>query len=177
MTESEVRAVLGELGFLDRRSFSLIDYRHGHTHAILRGFPELGPESDDGFEGTVLEVYFAGVDRISCWKDMGALHLRVAHDEERLVLEGRVGPIEEDSSVFLLEPGSIESYVIAGRVYWAEFRLPFNALSPLDTRNKEEAGEYPRSEAPFSRPADGCRAGRERRTSSGADGTAGKWQG
>ncbi|MGI5398459.1 hypothetical protein ACQEVG_03170 [Streptomyces sp. CA-135486] len=135
--------VPGELGFTDRRSFSLIDYRHGHTHAILRGFPELDPEPEDDFDGTVLDVYFAGVDRISCWKDMGPLHLRIADEAERSVLEGRIGPIEEDTSVFLLEPGSIESYVIAGKVYWAEFRLRFNTPSPLDTANTEEAEEYP----------------------------------
>jgi hypothetical protein len=134
--------VPGELGFVDRRSFSLIDYRHGHTHAILRGFPEPDDEAEHGLEGPVLEVYFAGVQRISCWKDFCPLHIRLASGEERRILQGRLGPIDDDTSVFLLELDSIESYVIAGKVYWAEFRLPFNAPSPLDTRNTESVREY-----------------------------------
>ncbi|MFF2660453.1 hypothetical protein ACFVUH_24225 [Kitasatospora sp. NPDC058032] len=79
----------------------------------------------------VLDLFFAGVERISCWKDMGPVHVRRADDGERADLERRIGPIGTGRVVFLLEAGSVESYVIALRLYWAEFDLPYGAVSPL----------------------------------------------
>jgi hypothetical protein len=42
----------------------------------------------------------------------------------------------KSSAVYLLEDGSISSCVIASRVYWAEFDLPFDALSPLASEDE-----------------------------------------
>ncbi|MBU2668345.1 hypothetical protein KOI35_33015 [Actinoplanes bogorensis] len=38
-------SIRGELGIADQRQFHLIDYRHGHTQALLRGVPE--PDEDE----------------------------------------------------------------------------------------------------------------------------------
>ncbi|MFE7332668.1 hypothetical protein ACFU8W_49175 [Streptomyces sp. NPDC057565] len=136
-------AVPSKVGFFDDRSFSLIDYRHGHAHAVLRGFPPFDDFVVESGEGVVLDLYFAGVQRISCWKDIGPVHLRAADTAERATLESRIGSIGR-KWVFLIEPDSIESYVIAGRVVWAEFLLPspFTLPSPLDSLNWEEADTY-----------------------------------
>lgn len=58
-------------------------------------------------------------------------------------LHGEIGPIG-NTWVFLLEPDSIESSIIAGRVAWAEFVLPspFTLPTPLDRSNREEADTY-----------------------------------
>src|SRR5262249_18519925 len=116
--------VRGELGFTDARDFGLFDYRHGHSYALLRGFPTIEEieESEGGAQFRLLDVCFAGVDRISCWRNTGPIYLRRATDQERAVLEERIGPIRY-ATVFLLKPDSIEHYVIASRVYWAEFDL------------------------------------------------------
>ncbi|QIQ05041.1 hypothetical protein [Streptomyces liangshanensis] len=136
-------AVSSELGFFDGRSFSLFDYRHGHAQVVVRGFPPFGDAVVESGEGVVLDLCFLGVQRISCWKDIGPVHLRVADTAERATLESRIGPVRR-REVFLLEPGSIESYVIAGRVVWAEFLIPspFTLPSPLDSQNREEAATY-----------------------------------
>lgn len=135
--------IASEIGFFDTRSFSLIDYRHSHAHAVLRGFPPFDDSVVESGEGVILDLCFIGVQRISCWKDIGPVHLRDADAEERATLESRVGPIGR-KRVFLIEPDSIESYIIAGRVVWAEFLLPspFTLPSPLDTLNREEAATY-----------------------------------
>lgn len=127
------------IDLFDDRSFSLIDYRHGHSFVVLRGFPEF---DDEGADGVVLDFYFAGVQRVSCWTDVGPVHIRVADTAERAFLEERIGSIREN--VFLLEPGSLESYVIAGRAIWAEFRIPppFNVGSPLDPGNEQAVRDY-----------------------------------
>ncbi|MET9480614.1 hypothetical protein [Streptomyces sp. NPDC006638] len=132
-----------ELGFFDGRSFSLIDYRHGHTQVVLRGFPPFDDAVVESGEGVVLDLRFLGVQRISCWKDIGPVHLRVAEVAERAIVESRIGPIGR-REVFLLAPDSIESYIIAGRVVWAEFLIPspFTLPSPLDSQNREEAETY-----------------------------------
>ncbi|MEU2432449.1 hypothetical protein ABZ611_23615 [Streptomyces sp. NPDC007861] len=136
-------AVPSDLGFSDDRSFSLIDYRHSHSHAVLRGFPPFDDLVVERGEGKVLDLYFVGVQRISCWKDIGPVHLRAADAAERATLESRIGPIGK-KRIFLIEPDSIESYVIAGRVLWAEFVLPspFTLPSPLVSSNREEAETY-----------------------------------
>ncbi|MCJ0871656.1 hypothetical protein [Streptomyces sp. AP-93] len=136
-------AVPSTMGFFDDRSFSLIDYRHSHTQVILRGFPPFDDAVVESGEGEVLDLQFVGVERISCGKDIGPLHLRAADAAERATLESRIGPIG-DAWVFLLEPDSIESYIIAGRVAWAEFviPIPFTLRSPIDPDNREEADTY-----------------------------------
>jgi hypothetical protein len=121
----------------DDREYCLVEYRHGHGYALLRGFPAVDDDREGGAAVTVMDVFFAGVERISCWKDVGPLRLRRADAVERDLLVGRVGRIRAGSSVFLLESGSLESYVIASRVYWAEFVIPFGAASPLVVEDPE----------------------------------------
>ncbi|MFE6869548.1 hypothetical protein ACFVFS_23710 [Kitasatospora sp. NPDC057692] len=119
----------------DRRQFSLVDYRHGHTHAVIRGFPPM--DDDEGPSHRVLDLFFAGVERISCWKDMGPVQVRRADDSERADLERRIGAIGTGGEVFFLEPDSVESYVVAMRLYWAEFDLPYGAVSPFASGDPE----------------------------------------
>ncbi|GAA5015293.1 hypothetical protein [Kitasatospora paranensis] len=128
---------------LDTRSFSLIDYRHSHAHAVLRGFPPFDDITVERGEGVVLDLRFVGLQRISCWKDIGTLHLRIADAGERSSLERRIGTFRRHQA-YLLEPDSIESYVIAGAVHWAEFLLPtpFTHPSPLDPSNRAEVELY-----------------------------------
>ncbi|MEU6975716.1 MULTISPECIES: hypothetical protein [unclassified Streptomyces] len=131
-------------GFSDGRSFSLIGYRHSHAQVILRGFPPFDDLVVENGEGTVLDVCFNGVQRVACGRDIGPLHLRIASADERSALEERIGPLRW-GEVFLLEPDSVESYVVAGKARWAEFLVPvpFTLPSPLDADNKEEAAAYP----------------------------------
>ncbi|MEV7778314.1 hypothetical protein [Kitasatospora sp. NPDC088351] len=136
-------AIPAELNVTDRRQFSLVDYRHGHTCAVIRGFPELDDDTPGGSPVRVLDLFFAGVERISCWKDMGPIHVRRADDRERADLEHRIGEIGPSGDVFLLEPGSVESYVIAMRLYWAEFDLPYGAVSPLASGDPEYRLSHP----------------------------------
>ncbi|MFD5872477.1 hypothetical protein [Streptomyces sp. NPDC060322] len=135
--------VSSEMGFLDERSFSLIEYRHSHAHAVLRGFPPFDDPVMESGEGVVLDLYFVGVRRISCSKDIGPVHLRAAGTEERATLESRIGLVGR-KWIFLLEPDSIESYVVAGRVMWAEFLIPspFTLPSPLGGLDREVADTY-----------------------------------
>ncbi|OLB74257.1 MAG: hypothetical protein AUI14_23995 [Actinobacteria bacterium 13_2_20CM_2_71_6] len=58
------------------------------------------------------------MDRISCWRYLGPIHLSRATDAEWTLLADRIGPIC-NSTVFLLKEDSIEHYVIAVRVSWA----------------------------------------------------------
>ncbi|MBC9715837.1 hypothetical protein H9Y04_25175 [Streptomyces sp. TRM66268-LWL] len=108
-----------------------------------RGFPAFDDSVAESGEGTVLDLRFVGLQRISCWKDIGKFHLRTASPAERATLESRIGPIGM-KWVFLVEGDSLESYFIAGRLLWAEFVLPspFTAPNPLDPLNKQEARLY-----------------------------------
>ncbi|WP_327290213.1 hypothetical protein [Streptomyces sp. NBC_01198] len=122
----------GDLELTDPRDFCLVDVGHGHAYAVLRGYPPVDEDGDAGPAGPVMDVVFAGVERISCWSDVGPIRVRRADESERQrIADGLGGKIRRSSAVFLLEDGSIASYVIASRVYWAEFDLPYDAVSPL----------------------------------------------
>lgn len=127
-----MNAIRAEVHVADQRQYSLVDYRHGHSYAVIRGFPEVDDEYEPGGSPVrVLDLFFAGVERISCWKDLGSIDVRHADSLERADLERRIGRIRPSSAVYLLERGSVESYIIASRLYWAEFNLSYGAVSPL----------------------------------------------
>lgn len=127
----------------DRRSFSLIDYRHGHGYALLRGFPEIDDDLPGGTPLRVLDLLFAGVVRLSCWKDIGEIHLREATAAQRAEIEARIGGFRVGQRVFLLRPESVEEYVVSYGLEWAEFELPGSAQSPLVSEDSEYRKEYP----------------------------------
>jgi len=136
----------GELGFGDQRRFHLIDYRHGHSRAVVRGIPE--PDEEDGGAALrVIDFLFVGVARIACWKDFARFEIRRPSAVEMKVMEGRLGRFRQGESVFLLEAGSIESYIAAARVYWAEFDLGGGAPSPLASEDSDYREAHPPIEA------------------------------
>jgi hypothetical protein len=123
--------VRGRLGFTDPRDFMLIGYQPGRGYALFRGLPsdEIVANRDrDTFR--VLDIYFAGVSRISCWLGVGPIHLRHPTADEQAALDARIRPTPY-SNVYLLKPDSIEEHVIASAVYWAEYDLALMAPSPL----------------------------------------------
>lgn len=115
----------------DQREFSLLFYAHGHTQVLLRGCPTDGDDTDDLATGPVLDLLFSNVWRVSCWKEWRSIALRIATPEERAVLAGRIGEIRPSRKVFLLTEGSLENYVIAGSVSWAEHYLTDSSVGPL----------------------------------------------
>jgi hypothetical protein len=133
-----------DLDLTDRRDFCLVDVGHGHSYAVLRGYPPIDDDAETSSAGPVMDVVFAGVERISSWNTLGPIRIRRAGASERALLMDRLGGrIRTSSTVYLLEDGSIESYVIASRVYWAEYDLPFNARSPLVSEEKAYREEHP----------------------------------
>lgn len=124
----------GELGFADQRRFHFIDYRHGHGYAVVRGVPDI---DEDGAALRVIDFFFAGVVRVSCGKDFGRFEIRRPSGTEMAALESRLGGFRRGESVFLLEAGTIETYIVAARVYWAEFGIAGGALSPLASEDPE----------------------------------------
>jgi hypothetical protein len=127
----------------DRRMFGLFDLRHGHSFVLLRGFP-----ADDEFGepvqfGMVLDGFFAGVRRIACWKDFSPLHLREATPEHADEVVRRIGPMPFGGRLFLLEEDSLESYVIAHAVEWAEFLIGGGAPSPLVSEDEDYRAAHP----------------------------------
>jgi hypothetical protein len=124
---------IGEPGFGNRRRFHPIGYRHGHSQAVVRGLPD-PDEEDGGAELWIIDFLFVGVVRASCWKDFERFEIRHPSAVEMTVLEGRLGRFRQGESVFLLEAGTIESHIVAARVYWAEFDLGGGAPSPLASR-------------------------------------------
>jgi hypothetical protein len=138
-----MRQIHGDLGFTDERQFSLIDYRHGHSYAVIRGIPEPQDDAVGGEALRVVDLFFAGVRRISCWKDNPGVSLRLADATEVAVLEDRIGPIGTGVNVYLLTTNSLEDYVVAGRVYWAEFNIGGGALSPLAAEDHDYRQQHP----------------------------------
>lgn len=55
----------------------------------------------------------------------------------------RIGRIKTGAEIYFLESGSVESYVIAQRVYWAEFDLPYGAVSPLAAEERDYREAHP----------------------------------
>ncbi|MFI5839645.1 hypothetical protein ACIA8K_08000 [Catenuloplanes sp. NPDC051500] len=134
----------GELDFADERHFHLIDYRLGHSYAVVRGMPEPDEDDVDGdVPPRVIDFFFAGASRISLWKDFVDFHIRRPTDEERSVLEDRIGPLREDDGVYLLEAGTIETHIVASRVFWAEFDLHGGAPSPLAVEDPDYRAAHP----------------------------------
>lgn len=105
-------------------------YRHEHSQVVVRGIPESGGENG-GAALRVIDFLFVGVVRISCWKDFNNFEIRRPDAVDMRLLESRLGRLRSGESIFLLEAGTIESHVIATRVYWAEFDLGGGAPSPL----------------------------------------------
>jgi hypothetical protein len=112
----------------DDRVFSLIDYVHGHGHALLRGFPET---ATNWSSLRVLDLAFGGIKRINCWRDFTPLRLREATPSQVAALEERLGRVGSGVRVFLLQADSLEDYIMSYGMSWAEFDLPGGAPSPL----------------------------------------------
>jgi hypothetical protein len=87
--------VHGKLDIIDPRHFGLIGYRAGHSYALFRGFPSDEEIDDSDGDGTfrLLDICFADLDRISCWRSVGPIHLRYPAEHERAALIARIGPI------------------------------------------------------------------------------------
>jgi hypothetical protein len=132
-----IRRERSDVGFKDARSFSVVDYRHAHSYVVVRGFPALDDEAPGGSPLRVLDFFFAGASRIAAWKDLGAFEIRHPSEAEARTLHDRIGELRAGESLFLLEAGSIESYIVAARVYWAEFEIAASALSPLAADDEE----------------------------------------
>ncbi|MEU8465652.1 hypothetical protein [Streptomyces sp. NPDC029003] len=132
-----------EPDIVDHREFSLIDYRHGHTYAVVRGFPATDDGAPGGSPMRVLDIFFAGVERISCSKDVGHVEVHRAGASERQALAARIGRIRPGDSVFFLKGNSTEDYIIASRMYWAEFDLPHGSMSPLASEDSEYRSANP----------------------------------
>lgn len=129
MTEEKLER--GVLGFRDDRHFSLFAYRPQHSYAVVRGFPYFGDIEEGDGEGIVRDLFFTGVWRIACWKDIGPVHLRKPTQAEADILTSRLGEVRHGLGIFLLEPDSIESYVIAHGVSWADYEIMLGEDSPL----------------------------------------------
>jgi hypothetical protein len=127
----------------DGRTFGLFDLRHGHSYLILRGFPSDDEHGEAVTFGTVLDVWFDFFWRIACRKDFSPLHLREATPEQADEVERLVGPWPRRRRLFLLEEDSIESYVIAAGVEWAEFLLGGGAPSPLVSEDQDYRAAHP----------------------------------
>src|SRR5215470_13664426 len=113
--------------------FGLYGFRHGHSYVHLRGFPD--PEEAPDRQTTV-DLVFSSVWRVACRRDFSPLNLRLATADERDEMERRVGPIPRLKKVFLLEPDSMESYVIAADLAVGEFAIGGGADSPLTSEDR-----------------------------------------
>ncbi|MDI1462733.1 hypothetical protein QEZ54_17295 [Catellatospora sp. KI3] len=128
------RRVRGDLPLRDHRRFSLLFYAYGHTQVLVRGYPSNGGDGDGPELEPALDLLFSNVWRVSCWKEWTSLALRTATAEERAALERRIGEIRSTRKVFLLSEDSIENYIIAGSVAWAEHYLTEYHAGPLWNR-------------------------------------------
>lgn len=138
---------------VDSRRFSLADVRHGHgTYAVVRGLPELDDDAPGGSPMRVLDLLFAGVERISCSAYLGSLHLRRADEAERRTLDDNLGPLPDGDTVYFLKAGSTQDYVVASGLYWAEFDLAPAALSPLASMDAEYRANHPAVHGVFTFP-------------------------
>jgi hypothetical protein len=134
--------VLPDLAIFDAgRMFALYGFRHGHSYALIRGFPDTDSESDG--PDTVLDLAFENVSRVSCWRDFSPLSLRYATAAEKAELERRVGSLRSRQRAYLLQPDTTESYVIAARLTVAEFAIGGGFVSPLVAEDKDYIAEHP----------------------------------
>ncbi|WP_030430857.1 hypothetical protein [Allokutzneria albata] len=126
-----MKPVRAELNLRDEREFSLVDYGTSHAWAVFRGMPVRDDDVPFGSAAKVLDVVFLGLERIASWRHVKSLHVRMADQAQKAALEERIGRIRRSDSVYFIEEGSLEHYVIASRVYWAEYDLTYDADSPL----------------------------------------------
>lgn len=138
-----IRQERSDLGFKDTRSFSVVEYRHGHSYLVIRGFPDIDDDAPGGSPLRVVDFFFAGASRIASWKDLGPFEIRHPSEAEARTLEARIGGLRAGESLFLVEAGSIESYIVAARVYWAEFEIGAGAPSPLAADDEEYRQAHP----------------------------------
>lgn len=138
----EMTPFRAELDLRDERRFSLVDYGISHAWAVFRGMPVRDPDTPFGSATKVLDVVFLGLERISSWRRIKSLHVRMADTAQRDVLAERIGRIRRSDSVYFVEEGSFESYVIASRVYWAEYYLTPHADSPLVADSRTDGPAY-----------------------------------
>jgi hypothetical protein len=135
------------LPFRDDRQFSLFDYRHGHSYALLRGFPADIHEGG-GDVGPVLDLLFRPLVRIACWKGFSPMVLRYATAGESEDIQGRIGQLRPRHKIYLLEPDTIESYVIASELVVAEYLIGGGAESPLISPDPEYVAKNPARTGP-----------------------------
>jgi hypothetical protein len=140
---------------IDSRPFGLFDYRHGHNYVLIRGFPDEADEDDDDPTGSagdvttptlrsgVLDLVFLRIERIACRRSFSHLWLRYATPADQAVLESRLGRWRPTSKVYLLEPDSIESYVVAPQLLAAEFDIAGGAPSPLVSEDEDYIAAHP----------------------------------
>jgi hypothetical protein len=139
----------GELPFRDYREFALYDYRHGHSFVLVRGFPEQASTDSSATLGPTLDLVFGLVTRVSCARDFSPLLLRYASADESTVIERRVGPLRSHRRVYLLEPDTMESYIVASELTAAEFLIGGGAESPLTSINRDYVAANPPRTGPF----------------------------
>jgi hypothetical protein len=125
------------------RTFGLYGLRHGHSYAHLRGFPDNYDDEGAVDRHTTVELVFSLVWRVSCGLNFTPLNLRYANTAERQALQRRIGPIPPLKKVYLLEPDSMESYVIASELVIAEFAIGGGADCPLTTEDPAYSALHP----------------------------------
>ena len=126
------------------RTFGLYGFRHGHSYAHLRGFPDdLDAEGRPVDHHTTVDLVFSYVWRVACRLNFTPLNLRYTTTDERQALQQRIGPIPRLKKVYLLEPSSIESYVIASELVVAEFAIGGGADCPLTAENPDYSALHP----------------------------------
>jgi hypothetical protein len=99
---TQVGDAVPDLAIADRHEFGLYGFRHRHSYALVRGFPNL--DDEPGQPGTVLDLLFESVTRVSCRRDFSPLSLRYATPAELVALQRRVGGLRPLQRVYLLEP-------------------------------------------------------------------------
>ncbi|WP_439663447.1 hypothetical protein ACSHWB_19595 [Lentzea sp. HUAS TT2] len=73
----------------------------------------------------------------------------MADQAQRDALAERIGRIRKSDSVYFIEEGSLENYVIASRVYWAEYNLTYDADSPLIADSRADSAAYRQANLPL----------------------------
>ncbi|MFE7558623.1 hypothetical protein [Kitasatospora sp. NPDC057500] len=49
----------------DQRQFSLVDYRHGHPYAVIRGFPAMDDDAPGSYSARVLDLPYTAVSPLA----------------------------------------------------------------------------------------------------------------
>jgi hypothetical protein len=125
-----IMSIPRSLPFRDDRQFGLFSYQHGHSFALIRGFPT-DPDSEGGEPGPLVDLLFRPVVRVACWKSFSPIAVRYATAEESSEIQRRIGPLRPRHKIYLLEPDTIESYIIASELLMAEYLIGGGAESPL----------------------------------------------